>query len=152
MPSTVFHKPIYLLSVHSHKDAFWTILAVELPLPPSALILFGKLCMCQPHVVFEGMKNTKLWRAVLRGSIWHNNYCCGSVSRYLFKCLTYNMKKEEQESMSARMHLLHLLLLWDTMKHTNLVAQWYANKYVYVIFHGFFIIFLNPLSANPTKW
>ena len=94
----------------------------------------------------------KLWLAVLAGSIWHHSYGSGSVPRYLFKCLTYNMKREEQESMSARMHLLHLLLLWDSMNHTNLVVHWYTNKYVYAIFHGFFTIFLNSLSANPTKW
>ena len=57
MPSTVLHKPAYLLWVDSHKDAFRNILAVELSLPPSAVVLFGKQCIWEPHVVFEGMKN-----------------------------------------------------------------------------------------------
>ena len=57
MSSTVLHKPTYLWWVDSHKDAFRTILSVELSLLPSTVVLFGKLCMWQPHVVFEGMKN-----------------------------------------------------------------------------------------------
>lgn len=34
--------------------------------------------------------------------------------------------------MSARMHLLLLFLLWDTMKHTYLVLPLYPNKQIYL--------------------
>ena len=34
--------------------------------------------------------------------------------------------------MSARMHLLLLFLLWDTMKHTYLVLYLYPNKQIYL--------------------
>ena len=96
-----------------------------------SLSVFGQLYECQRHVVLWRTENqgffhgsTKLWVLILGGSIWKHSYRYGSVSRYLLKCLTYNIKRGGSGSMSVRMHLL----LWDTMKHTYHTVYWQTNE------------------------